>query len=104
MTDEAPTLLACPHTIRGDNRTVARVMTRVSRGKRASAGDAVTRPSGAGTFGSLRHRPLPQCYGSHLFRRRYQPSLRRFEAFGGARHTSARTHVCTAPGCEVSLV
>jgi hypothetical protein len=33
----------------------------------------------------------------------YSP-LRRFEALGGARHTSARTHVCTAPGCEVSLV
>src|SRR6478609_12165753 len=56
-----PTLPAAPHAIRADNRTVARVMTRVSRGKRASAGDAVTRPSGAGTFGSLRHRPLPQC-------------------------------------------
>src|SRR5437868_5513925 len=55
------TLPAAPHAIRADNRTVARVMTRVSRGKRASAGDAVTRPSGAGTFGSLRHRPLPQC-------------------------------------------
>jgi len=29
MTDEAPTLLAGPHTIRGDNRTVALVMPRV---------------------------------------------------------------------------
>lgn len=34
MTDEAPTLLAGPHTIRGDNRTVVLVMPRVSGGKR----------------------------------------------------------------------
>jgi hypothetical protein len=40
MTDEAPTLPAVPHTIRGDNRTVTLVMPRVSGGRRASAGDA----------------------------------------------------------------
>ena len=40
MTDEAPTLPAAPHTIWGDNRTVARVMPGVSLGKRASADDA----------------------------------------------------------------